>query len=183
MTMDARLGISDASRQGGDSRLAEMPLVTIAWRSMKSQIQQEALRRRRESAEALAFQKGLAAAAVLAHKLRRGVSSPKARTPEGPAADLERFSAGIADDIEGAVRAAGIEILAPEGAQYDGELVELIENCAQVNDPNTDTPRIAEVIVPAVLYRGALLGMGKAVIALPAPQSSTGEGDGSGERA
>ena len=63
---------------------------------------------------------------------------------------------------------AGVQIVAPEGQPYTTELMDLLDNTAQRPDPQTKTPHVFEVVTPAVTYRGELLRMGRAVIAVPA---------------
>lgn len=45
--------------------------------------------------------------------------------------------------------------------------MELLDNIAQQPEPQLAFPYVAEVLKPAIIYRGALLRMGKAIIAIP----------------
>ena len=77
--------------------------------------------------------------------------------------------ARIADRITQALAGLDVAILSPQGEIFSGELMELFDNVAQKPEPGIQAPRIDEVLLPAVIQRGALLQMGKVVIAVPHP--------------
>jgi hypothetical protein len=164
--MDERFRVNDSPRPDVPGWLAEMPVVTIAWRAMRAAERDR--RRERERMEELA-----AEAAGGIHRLRRmarGVSGEAAGQP------WVREAITIADRLEGALAGIGVTILSPEGEVFTTELMEVLHSAAQIPDPKMQTPRVAEVLAPAVLLRGKLVRMGSAVIAVPAEAPRDGPG-------
>ena len=158
--MDPRLEATDAPRPGVSDALADLPLVTLAWRTLRTQYQRLDRQRRDGAQETAVLEAALVAVADEVHRLRR-----QGDAPAGPAADR----------LEKALAEAGIGIVSPEGEAYTPELMEVLENVAPVPDPELTGPRVKEVLEPAVTYRGAVLRMGRAVIAVPA-RPATQEG-------
>jgi predicted amidohydrolase YtcJ len=151
--MDKRLILEDSPRPVPPGTSAETPLVTVAWRALRAEHQRRAEQSRQAAEERDGLLRALAAVAAVAHRLRHA-------TPEQLPAALARLQEALAQ--------AGIVLVAPEGEPFQGELTELLENVAQRPQPGLTGPRVAEVLAPAVLYRGGVLRMGKAVIAVPA---------------
>ncbi len=159
------LQVNDQPRAIAAGTSAETPLVTMAWRALRAEHQRRAEERQRGEREANRVAEALASVAEEAHRLRRMAQA----SPGGHAEQL----LAIAGRIESALADAGLKIIAPEGEPFAGELMELLENIAQQPDPEAREPRVAEVIAPTIIYRGAMLRMGKAIIAVPV---ATGDG-------
>jgi len=81
--------------------------------------------------------------------------------------------AASAQRLEDALAGVGAQMVSLEGEEYSPELMDVLENIAQRPDHDAVHPRIAEVILPAILWRGEILRMGKVVIGLPSPSSKT----------
>lgn len=155
------LQVNDQPRAIVAGALAETPLVTMAWRALRAEHQRRAEERQRGEREANRVAEALASVAEEAHRLRR-----MAQSNSGGASHAEQLLA-IAGRIESALADVELKIIAPEGEPFAGELMELLENIAQQPDPEAREPRVAEVIAPTIIYRGAMLRMGKAIIAVP----------------
>jgi molecular chaperone GrpE (heat shock protein) len=141
--------------------LADLPLLTIAWRALRGEYQRHAEERTREQVERRHMRETLASIADQVYCLRRAMSAP---TPE--AFQVQHLSP-IAERLEQLLAQLEVAIVAPEGNIFSDELMELFENIAQQPDAAIDAPRIVQVVTPAILYRGALAQMGKVVIAVP----------------
>jgi len=161
--MDRRLNVTDSWRPGGSDDLADMPVVTLAWRAMH--LEHEALteRRRKDSTEADRRNRALVGVADELHALRR-----EAAGADPDAEPAARRLLDVAARLQKLLADAGVTVVAPEGERYTDALMELIDNTAQVPVPEADGPRVAEVLKPAVVDRSGVLRMGKAVIAVPA---------------
>jgi hypothetical protein len=146
-----------------------MPLLTIAWRALRAEYQHRADERRQSADEARRGQDALRAMAEEVYRLRRlAQSTPPAVDAAGTHGLAQPFLA-VAQRLEEVLASVDVVIVAPEGVPFTAELMELFDNVAQRQEPVVDAPRLAEVITPAVTYRGAVLQMGKAVIAVPSP--------------
>jgi hypothetical protein len=169
--MDERFAVDNPPRPGVSDALAGVPMVTVAWRVLRSQHKRLAEAQRHSAAEAEALKGALAAVAEEAYRLRREAA---AQAPAGGDGGPEVEPAQpprllrIAERLEEALARAGVTILAPHGEAYTPELMEFLENTAQVPSDEIDEPQVAEVIAPAVLHQGELLRMGKVVVAIPA---------------
>jgi hypothetical protein len=144
---------------------AGTPLVSLVWHARREEHNRVQEQRSQESAERQRLLGALAAAAETAFRLRRSGEA--------------RIGAGLADELA----KAGVEIVAPEGEPYEGLYTELLDNSAQRFEALLSGSRVAEVLTPAVVYQGAILRRGKAVIALPlgesqAADTSSDEGTG-----
>jgi len=160
--MAGPLEISDAPRAiGPECGVADIPLVTLAWRSMRAECQRR-LRDTEELAGALAgCARGVVRLQRAVHAFATGSDAPADRR-------TVLALAAVAEGLEQSLRRAGVRIVAPkEGEPYTTELMELVESVSQLPGPEVHEPRIAELIEPAILYGGALLQMGKAVILVP----------------
>jgi len=154
--MDKRLDVKDAPRQLAVGIAADLPLVAIAWRALRTEHQRRAAETQRNAAEMTLFRDALANVAELVFRLRRVSDRWE---PQQMLVFLER--------LEQAVTRAGISVFAPEGEEFTSELMDVVENVAQQVDPRASEPRVGEIIEPAVLYHGDVLRMGKAVIRIP----------------
>ena len=86
-------------------------------------------------------------------------------TPED--ANCSQRLLSVVERLEKMLVDGQVVIVAPEGELYTDDMMELMDNIAQRLDPGLQEPRVAEVIAPAILHRGALLRRGKAVIVIP----------------
>jgi len=137
---------------------AGTPLVSLVWRARREEHIRLSEQRAREATERNRLLGALVAAAETAFQSLR---SGERKAAEALASELAK---------------AGIEIIAPEGEPYEGLYTELLDNSAQRYETSAGSPRVAEVLAPAVVYRGAVLKRGKAVIALPASESPERDG-------
>lgn len=153
--MDPRLAFDEQERAGVYDGLADIPLVTLAWRALREQAREES-RARGRLAELLQ------AVAMEAFRLRQSARS----APQEEA----RGWTGAAERLEDALARFGVRIVAPQGEPYTEELMDYLENLEQRPAPDIEGPKVAEVVSPAVLWRGGLLCMGKAIIEVPARQ-------------
>ena len=157
--MDKRLTVNDGPRPVPPGASQGAPIVTLAWRALRSQWSAHDAERRRMAEEAEVFLGALAIAAEAGYQLRRaGVTH------------------GALGRLEQALAAVGISVVAPEGSAFTADLSHVLENVAQRYDPALTEPRVAEVIVPAIVHQEAVLRMGKAVVALPASAEQSGKG-------
>lgn len=159
--MSKPLTISDPPRAIPPGVHAELPLATLAWRSACKASEQELRRGQALAARTREECAGLEAIADEAHRLNQFA---RETTDAGTA----RMLASCVERLVGGLRRAGLDLVAPAGAPYRAELREWLDNVAQVPGPGLGEPMVAAVIEPALLHRGALLRMGKAVIAVPA---------------
>ena len=164
MSMDARLKVADKPRASGSGVPVDVPLVTLAWRVLRVEHEK---RREQQSLEEIAGARSRDALIRLAdevHRLGRLARSQSGRIEEpgnpSPLAALVGRMVKALDDLE-------VTTLTPEGEPFSSDLMNLFENVAQRPDPGTAEPRVVEVVVPAVAYKGSLVRMGKAVIGIP----------------
>lgn len=165
--MDPRWQLTDAPREPVSGVTAETPLVTIAWRVLRAEHKRRAEDRHAHEAEARRAQETLAKIAEQVHRLRQVVRALLAAPGESPQANQAQQLATIAERLDEALREADVAVIAPEGAPFTAELMDLFENIAQQPAAGLAEPCVAEVIKPAITHHGTLLRMGKAVIAIP----------------
>ena len=158
--MDSRFKVNDTPRQGAPEALAETPLVTIAWRAMRSD-------HKRLSEDRARMDNALADAAESVFRLRAAARLARTSPKRSRARMIARDVVAAADRLEAVLGSLGVVVLAPEGEVFSHELMEVFENVAQTPDQDAREPRVAEVIRPAILRDGRLALMGKAVIAVP----------------
>ena len=172
--MDPRLAVNDDPRPGVSDVLADVPLVTIAWRILRQEFKHTAEVQVQQIAEKDKLLDALTNLGDRIHRLRQG---PQSRPCDSKAAeppdDLANQRQELAEQLEEILTAADIKLVVPEGQIYTAELMELIENTAQLPDDKLDQPEVAEVIAPAILYGRRLLKTGKAIIAIPSKPSAT----------
>jgi hypothetical protein len=169
MTMadvDTRLQVMDPPRPVAAGMTAETPLVSLAWRFLRSEHQRNAATSRRHQEDERRLNEALAGIAEEVHQLRRLARISAA----GEANDQSRAQPllAVAEHIAAALAGLGVHLIAPEGEPYTSDLMELLDNIAQRPEPGATTPFIAEVVTPAVTFRGELLRQGQAVIGIPA---------------
>ena len=185
--MDERLKITDPPRAVAAGVTAETPPGTLAWRVLRAEYQQRVEEHRRRETEARLVRDTLASVAEEAYRLRRVVAREPS-TSDDNAAQTRQLLA-LARRLNETLEHAGVQIVAPEGEPYTTELMDLLDNTAQRPDAQIKTPHVCEVVTPAVTYRGELLRMGRAVIAVPAGDVEESEaapvseeGDSEGQR-
>ncbi len=177
--MDTSLQVTDSPREGTSDALAETPLVTMAWRSLSAAHRRQLAETRRREDQARQTNQAMAGLAEQIHRLGRTVRSLGSAEAGLPPNALTLELQAVSTRLVQGLTELGVELVAPEGQPYTSELMELMENVAQQPGVDLREPHVAEIIEPAILCRGELLRMGKAVIAVPAPQEET-EGE-SGE--
>jgi hypothetical protein len=151
--VNATFAVADMPRTVPSGLSADVPLVTLAWRALQAEHQRR--RGAERAAETDSRQMALALADFAEHVYRLQRSVRVGAAAEGDVARLERILADLR-----------IEIVAPEGAQYTSDLMERIDNIAQVGGAGSEGPHIAEIVAPAIVVRGELVRMGKAIIAV-----------------
>jgi molecular chaperone GrpE (heat shock protein) len=138
------------------------PLVTLAWHALHAEHEERAEERARLNRRVAEVNEFFIRIADEIHGLRR---QARGETQTDAESALLRETA---DRFQKILAEAEVELLAPENVPYDGDLMEYVENTAQQPTRGLAEPHIVEIIAPAVLRRGTLLRMGKAVIAVPA---------------
>ncbi len=151
--------VSDSPREVPAGLDAEAPPATLAWRALRAIYQAQADEHERQQRHARKLEALLIVVAEELHRLRQMSRSEKPITGEA----VE----GLARRLERALVEMDVDVVAPEGEVFDAALMELLENTAQRPEDGLAEPRVAEVLAPAVVYRGGILRMGKAVIAVP----------------
>jgi hypothetical protein len=152
--MDAILEVTPPRRAVTVDLDTDVPLVAVVWRLLHAIHEEQAGDRQQRERQQRRLNGLFTAVADEVVALRR----------------LGDRAAAAANRLEQALLEVNVDIVAPEGAAYDGPLVELVENTAQQPRADLTEPLVAEVIQPAVLRHGELLRMGKAVIAVPGKQ-------------
>jgi hypothetical protein len=165
--MDPRLRITETLRPGVPSTLATIPLVSLAWRALRGQYQQRAATSRAEQEQERRRQDLLADVGEEVWRLRQSAQS-MAHLVAGPDKEISlKATRDALDRVEAGMAKLGLAVLAPQGEPYDSDMMELFDNVAQRIDALVGQPRIVEVISPAMFYKGELIRMGKAVVAIP----------------
>jgi len=160
--MDERLQILDVRREVPAGVMADTPLVTLGWRALQAEHQHRARERQSIETEGHRFREMIVRIGDEAHVLRRLAHEHASESIARSAQRLENTLAGV-----------GAQVVSLEGEEYSPDLMDLLENVAQRPDVDATHPRIAEVILPAILWRGEILRMGKVVIGLPVSSSKT----------
>lgn len=157
--MDHPFNMTECPRDSAPDTLADLPLTSIAWRALRQFYKKKA----ENDALLEKVLKGIAEEAILMDGLVKSEPPATSETPylgsPGLAESVNRIKKWLAD--------LGLFILAPIDRAYDDRMMEYFDNIAQKPVANLPEPRIGEVITPAIIYRGAVLGMGKAVIYMP----------------
>jgi molecular chaperone GrpE (heat shock protein) len=162
--MDERLQVTEARREGVPDALADIPPVTIAWRALRAEHQRRLSKQKQVDAENKRIQDALISIAEEVFRLKR-IAHTASNGKQG-----EALLAAVSR-LETALAKADLTFVAPEGESFTPELMELLESVAQQPTPGISAPHVLEVIIPAIIYRDALLRMGKAVIAVPADEN------------
>jgi hypothetical protein len=152
--MDAALEINDLPRRVPSWISADVPLVTIAWRSLRTEQQRRAAELRDLEHESKKIHEALGGIAEEVLRLRSAGTG-------------QTFVEESVKRLDSFLKDAGVSACVPHGEPFTAELMELFDNIAQRPEPGISTPYVAEVVKPAILHRGAVLRMGKAVIAVP----------------
>ena len=149
--MDRRLRITEPPRKIAAGVAAETPLVVLAWHALRSE-------RRREAEADDKLQDALLRISAEVGWLRR--TALAAASQAAPPAAVQGVR-DFAHRIEAALKIVGVALLGEELVLFVGELAEVLDNVAQLPEAGIATPLIAEVVEPAILWKGALLRRGK----------------------
>lgn len=159
--------IEPCPRPDAPDELAEIPLVTIAWRILRQQYRRRHKQRGMQNAE----RDGLLT--VLAN-IHRDLYKFDLEARNASHKDCGAILARLISQLEKSLSDAGIELVAPVGEPHTENLMEILESKARFTG-DVDRVMIAGVIEPAILYRGEPIMIGKIVTEVPV--QSTGQGD------
>jgi hypothetical protein len=157
--MDERFAVHAPPRPDTTDHLADLPLITLAWRAMRKDSSQ-----RRQEQEDLKV--GLLRIADEIRRIRSSFRTMAARS-DPDTIPARKLLEDTANSLQRGLERLGMTIVSPEGEPYTPEQMQLFDNIAQVERIGITGPLINEVMQPAIFYRGSLWQMGKAVIALP----------------
>ena len=162
---DVRLQVTDQPRPLA-TNVGDLPPLSLVWRFLNTEHERAVAAEHRQQEEQQQLCKAFTEIAESVNELRKlaRMSAANEATGQDPGAPL----IGVATRIEEALAAFGVHIITPEGEPYTGDLMEIIDNIAQRSVANQATPFVAEVVAPAVIFRGELLRRGQAVIGIPA---------------
>jgi len=166
--MDPRLLVNDNRRDTKFGTAPGTPLVTLAWRALRVEHERRAAERKQIESDNRQTRDLLAAVAEGVFSLRRTLASSAGAAGRAEPAGERPQLAVVVERLAALLGEAGVVIVAPVGEPYTTELMDVLENVAQLPDPSATAPRVSDVIAPAILFRGGLLRMGKAVVAVPA---------------
>jgi hypothetical protein len=147
----------------------EQPLISLCWRILREDRERFRLEQERQLA---AVEGALTSLALEAHALGRCLRANTAGGEAGLAVVKTAGMEGIGRRMLRALEACEVRLLTPEGEPFAGNLTEMFDNVAQRPEPGLTEARIAEVVTPAVLWKGRLCRQGKAVIAVPVAPSA-----------
>ncbi|MGB3975440.1 MAG: hypothetical protein WBM02_10390 [bacterium] len=169
--MDERFLVKDAPRHVLTGMPASTPLASIVWRSLQTTYKDQKKQQKKRESEFASLENGLADIAEEVHKLRKFVHQFHADSNDPSEKKSIARITGIADRLaELLSKKMGIMTLSPEGEPFTEELMELFNNIAQQPMENVDYPYIIQVVTPTIMFRGAILRMGKIIIAIPISQ-------------
>jgi len=171
--MPASFDVAVPVRTAPDA-LADLPLVTIAWRALRADYQQRVRQQEEQDSRFKNLLMALIRIADQAVQLKRPTAGP---APDAADAAANERLAQAADALFNVLSDVGLTVIAPQGQAYCGDLTEVLENCAQVPGLVADVPRVAEVMVPAILQDSRIVRMGKAVIAVPPSADAAAGGE------
>ena len=155
--MDERLKIENELRSGPPNGLASMPLVSLAWRYLKSVYVQQARSEQQLAESAVRRRKNLAGLAQEVFQLKR-----QAATQVGVNSLLP-----TAERMQKILEELDTYILSPDGQVYEEDLMEILDNLVAQPDPTLTQPVVNETILPTIFCEGELVQRGKAVIGVP----------------
>ena len=158
--MDKRFEVYDKPRPDVADSLAGLPLITIAWRAMRTNFS-------RQRQEDNLLKEALLDIADELQRLRATTAKAAGTAWEEYNGPSVQALLQIADSLQAILGRLGLVIVAPEGEPYTPEYMQVLENIAQIPRFGIDGPQVEEIVQPAMLFRGGLCRMGKAVIALP----------------
>jgi hypothetical protein len=162
---DVRFQVTDQPRPLA-TNIGDLPPLSLVWRFLNAEHQRVVAAEHRQQEEQQRLCNAFAEIAESVNELRKLARLTTAHEAAGH--DIGSPFTGVATRIEEALAAFGVHIIAPEGELYTGDLMEIIDNIAQRSAESQATPFVAEVVVPAVIFRGELLRRGQAVIGIPA---------------
>lgn len=151
---------------------APRPLVSVGWRALQRGAAGRDAERRAFQAHMDGWADALVRVAEEVHGLGRLLADPRWSEPGAWLAEARRNLETRHGRLLRLLHQAGVQVVAPGGADYAGELTEYLRNVAQVPTPGLTHPRVREVISPALLLDGHLVRAGAAVIAVPAEGSA-----------
>jgi hypothetical protein len=172
MKSDTRFQVTDQPRPLA-TNVSDLPPLSLVWRFLNAEHKRAVAAADRQQEERQRLGKVFVEIAESLHELRKLGRLPAVN--EANSQTISYSLLGVAARIEAALAAFGVGIIAPEGEPYTDELMEIIENVAQRTDESSSAPFVAEIVVPAVIFRGELLRFGQAVIGIPAtaPESDS----------
>ena len=169
--MNDPLEYLDPIRDGIDESLADLPVVTMAWRSLRGEYQRRA--------ESLEIEKN--ALADLGEEVHRLLLATGGyATQSGPEEGGEGLGQ-IARNLERALRKLDVAIIAPVGQEYTDDLAEIRVNRIQQADADVAVPTVAKILRPAIRRGRDLLRMGEAVVAIPPHEAPPDDLDSAAE--
>ena len=155
--MTTKIKITEQPRYVAIDKVANFPLLSIVWRILQAEHKKINDNRKID-------QKKLLHLIEAAWKLKPTQNNCK----DGTCRDVSNeFYANNYEKMTSALSDMGVDILQPENEIFSSEYMELFESIAQVPKEEITEPVIQEVIEPAVMQNGAILKMGKAIIAIP----------------
>ena len=174
--MDPRFLVNDRPRETKCGMSLGTPLVTLAWRALRSEHERRAAETKEQEAKARQMVDLLAGVAEVLFSLRGAIGVIAETAGRTEHSNRNAQLAAVVERLERLLRDAGITIVAPVGQPYSDELMDFLENVAQLTDPEATSPLVSEVIAPAIVYQGGLVRMGKAVVTVPARPPAAPEG-------
>jgi len=160
--------VDDSPRPGTSDVMAVTPPVSIVWKMMRPQLERINGDRKRLMGELAALKKAMVPVVDEEFRLRKQIQVLGQEAGDGTDGGLKVLSQ-TADRLKGAREKTDVTVVAPEGEEYTGEFMEVLQNIAQEPREELEHPVVLEVVQPAILYHDELLRAGKAVIGIPVP--------------
>lgn len=146
----------------------ETPLMTLVWRAAQRWSEEVQLHKQQLQAAGEREQQAWIALADECFGLQRLCAGLPEADPDTPPDPLVRKLTLAARRLARTLAEQGVELVVPEGEAYTGELSEVIESASQIAEPGLESPRVQEVLTPAVTHNSQYIRLGTAVIAVPA---------------
>lgn len=169
--------VDDSPRPGTSDVMAVTPPVSIAWKMMRPQLDRLNGDRKRLMGELAALKKAMVPVVEEEFRLRKQIQTLGQQEGDGTDGVLKVLKQ-TADRLKVALEETDVTVVAPEGEEYTGEFMEVLQNIAQEPREELERPVVLEVVQPAILYHDELLRAGKAVIGVPVPLAKRDEGAG-----
>jgi len=158
---DQFLQVLDSQRSNVSNHIADLPLISIAWRALKNLYQQQDVQKKR-------LEKLLLSIAYQNFCISKILDEFDNIPKDNEYNSIKDSFVDISDNIRFELDSFGVVIWAPVGETYTDEYMQVIENISQVKDSNITVPIIKEIVSPAILFNDNLLSMGKGIISVPA---------------